>query len=331
MGDFEKKRVMRLGLALICGIQGNPQPKKYNPGINLVDCSEHFREGAEWPLEDVADAGTTVRICQNNDGDSKYFYTTLFSVTDRLPVWSGGKFIRYSNKPTYSRPNSNWHYLLNALCLDDDDYLPEQDSFYGNLGSVGSSNYDFCAKHQALDTDYKGNTGDLGIDRGHLVPNGIMNQDPDAQKATFTLTNIAAQYSAFNQKAWNQLECMVRHYMDNDIADEYAWIFTGTYGTGLIMNEDNPDKNNVRLPAYYWKSFCYVGDDAAYSWVYMQENDPSQSQSSGGNFMSVNRFVDEYYDGEPLYDDACQNPSNGFGPWFSIINDWDEYKKRYGC
>ena len=40
---------------------------------------------------------------------------------------------------------------------------------------------------------FKGNTSTLKIDRGHLLPNGIYNQDLDAAKATFTLTNVAPQ------------------------------------------------------------------------------------------------------------------------------------------
>ena len=55
------------------------------------------------------------RICQNRYGNPHY-YATLFSVDDLIPVYSGGKFRRYSNEPTYSRPTSNWHHLLNGLC-----------------------------------------------------------------------------------------------------------------------------------------------------------------------------------------------------------------------
>ena len=49
-------------------------------------------------------------------------------------------------------------------------------SFYSNIGSTYSRYYDYCNTFQAIDEDYKGNTGDLNIDRGHLLPNGIVNQ-----------------------------------------------------------------------------------------------------------------------------------------------------------
>ena len=73
----------------------------------------------------------------------------------------------------------------------------------------------YKALYQALDTDYKGNTENLHIDRGHLMPNGMANQvlsffqlfsinpyfpqDELMQRTTFTLTNVAPQYGNFNQ------------------------------------------------------------------------------------------------------------------------------------
>ena len=100
---------------------------------------------------------------------------------------------------------------------------------------------------------FKGNTSSLKIDRGHLLPNGIYNQNLDAAKATFTLTNVAPQvgfqarfligllqtnqnsfenqykHSTFNQQAWNQLECMVRKYLEIEIPNKYAFILTGKF------------------------------------------------------------------------------------------------------
>lgn len=36
---------------------------------------------------------------------------------------------------------------------------------------------------------------------GHVDPNEINNEDPDAQDTTFTLTNVAPQASIFNGRA----------------------------------------------------------------------------------------------------------------------------------
>ena len=136
------------------------------------------------------------------------------------------KVKRNPNSSSYPRPNSTWTHFAMGLCLEKGYNLPDR-SFYSNFASVSSSNWGFCSIHQADDADYKGNTSDLKIDRGHVVPNGIMNQDEDAAKSTFTLTNVAPQHSNFNQQAWNQLECMVRQYMEREIPNKYAYVITG--------------------------------------------------------------------------------------------------------
>jgi DNA/RNA endonuclease G (NUC1) len=45
----------------------------------------------------------------------------------------------------------------------------------------------------------------IHIDRGHVDPNEINNEDPDAQDTTFTLTNVAPQASIFNGTVLNLL------------------------------------------------------------------------------------------------------------------------------
>ena len=140
--------------------------------------------------------------------------------------FSASKVRRNPNGNSYPRPNNTWTHLAMGLCLAKGTSMPTK-SFYSNFASVPSSNHDFCTIHQANDDDYKGNTSDLKIDRGHVVPNGIMNQNEDAAKATFTLTNVAPQHSNFNQQAWNQLECMVRQFLEREIPNKDAYIITG--------------------------------------------------------------------------------------------------------
>ena len=50
---------------------------------------------------------------------------------------------------------------------------------------------------------------------------------------------------------------MVRQFLEREIPNKDAYIITGTYGTKLVMNQNDNQKNNVRLPEYYWKAFCY--------------------------------------------------------------------------
>ena len=85
--------------------------------------------------------------------------------------------------------------------------------------------------------------------------------------------------------------------MIREIDGKEASMLIGTYGTGLVMNEDNPAKRPVRLPAFYWTAWCYSDAFETYSWVYMQANEPDQKQSSGDLFMTVQQFSDLYYEG----------------------------------
>lgn len=166
-------------------------------------------------------------------------------------------FRRNKYASTYPRPTSNWHYMCNGLCGSSTP--SSSSSFYGNLASVGSSNYGNCDRYQPQDDDYLGNNAAIGIDRGHLIPNALMNQNEDASKATFTLTNVSPQYSTFNQQAWNQLECMVRKFMEEEINNQDVWILVGTYGKVGTMNGSDSSKNNVDIPEFYWHAFCYTG------------------------------------------------------------------------
>jgi len=45
--------------------------------------------------------------------------------------------------------------------------------------------------------------------------------------------------------------------------------------------------------------------------------------------MSAETFSNTYYEGEPIFDEICQRPNTGYGPWYGLIMDWDEYLTRY--
>jgi len=332
MGTEMKLKQALLGCALAAPFNSTdefPVGQASDFGIKYVDCEEYFVDGEKWPLSTgvKAKAGRVVKLCQNVY-TKPHYYATLYSVDDRIPVYSAAKVKRNPNSSSYPRPNSTWTHFAMGLCLEKGYNLPDR-SFYSNFASVSSSNWGFCSIHQADDADYKGNTSDLKIDRGHVVPNGIMNQDEDAAKATFTLTNVAPQHSNFNQQAWNQLECMVRQYMEREIPNKYAYVITGTYDTKLVMNESNNNKNDVRLPKFYWKAFCYTQSGTTYSWAYIQLNDNNEKLSSGDLFMTVKEFMNTYYDGERLFNNACNNA--GFGPWNVVIDAWNNYRSRWGC
>merc|ERR1712227_846028 len=130
----------------------------------------------------------------------------------------------------------------------------------------------------------------------------MANQDELMQKTTFTLTNVAPQYGNFNQQAWNHLECMTKQYLELEIPGEYAHVMTGTYGIKEVLNQESEEKNELSVPEFYWKAFCYEGNGEIYSWAYIQENDDSQKVIDEKNFMLVSEFSKEYYQGEHIFD-----------------------------
>jgi len=310
-------------------------PDETNQGENPSDCgSAYFRSGAEWPLQyhlEDKDKVRTVRLCQNNIG-LEHWYATLFNIDTNIPVYSAVRISRDKFADSFTRPESKWHRMLRGLCGKRNP--SKHSSFLGNLDTVGRDSKK-CEYHQPQDSDYTNNN--IGVDRGHLIPNALMNQNEDAAKATFTLTNVSPQYSTFNQHAWNQLECMVRKFMEEVINGKYVWIIVGTYGKTGTMNKNDSEKNKIDIPEYYWHAFCYTdiaskdSETETYSWIYMQENNSDNHQSYGTNFMHVSDFSKNYYNSAPLFDSICQNPTNGYGPWEKIIKNWEQSRKTWNC
>ena len=57
--------------------------QEYNFGLEAVDCaSDYFRDGGHWPLQNKYSAGSTVRLCQNMNGE-RHKYATLMDVETR--------------------------------------------------------------------------------------------------------------------------------------------------------------------------------------------------------------------------------------------------------
>ena len=91
--------------------------------------------------------------------------------------------------------------------------------------------------HRALLSDYRGS----GYDRGHMAPNGDMNNTA-AQQDSFSLANMVPQAPKNNQEVWRKLEEAVRSIVTKQHKD--AYVITGpifeakrlkTIGNGVIV------------------------------------------------------------------------------------------------
>ena len=82
-----------IGFALGAPFESNDEAGPYASdfGIYPVECEEYFVGGAAWPLAtgNKAKAGRVVKLCQNQY-QKPHYYASLYSVDDRIPVYSGG-------------------------------------------------------------------------------------------------------------------------------------------------------------------------------------------------------------------------------------------------
>ena len=88
--------------------------------------------------------------------------------------------------------------------------------------------------------DYTGS----GFDRGHLVPSKDRSNSPEANSATFLMTNIVPQEPDSNQGVWKTLEDYSRDLVEqgNEI-----YVISG------VLGERGRIKNKVTVPASMWK------------------------------------------------------------------------------
>ncbi|XP_078603638.1 uncharacterized protein LOC144877567 [Branchiostoma floridae x Branchiostoma japonicum] len=116
-----------------------------------------------------------------------------------------------------------------------------------------------CGDCQALDEDLAG-CGEIA-ERGHINPREINDNRQDAQKATYSMINMAPQAPKFN-KIWSQLEAEVTkkaEKINKNKNNKSLYVITGT----KISNNDKWVKGRVLFPRFFWKAVCYPGDKNA--------------------------------------------------------------------
>jgi DNA/RNA endonuclease G (NUC1) len=88
-----------------------------------------------------------------------------------------------------------------------------------------------------------------GFDRGHLAPNGAMAWDEEAQKASFTVSNIAPQDPAMNRNIWRCFEASIREWAETS-GTTYVVVGT-TRGTQKISSNKDPRHVKIDVPTHY--------------------------------------------------------------------------------
>lgn len=299
-------------------------------GSDEVSYCDEFFFGSYFPRMQ-GNQSDLVKLCQTQQHtgyEGPEVYATLFNSYERIPVYSATKIQLYPNCSGYSRPDEkSWSRVSLTLC---DSYKTASAS-PSRIGH-GGQQLEKCGQYQALDSDYKGNRAKIDVDRGHLNPNAINCQDQENQMATFTLTNAAPQFAAFNENAWRQYECITEYVILNHVPSERVYIITGTWGTAkdaqgkaMWMNADSHEKNPVKIPGYYWKAVCYPGNEwehkEAWGFAVIQENVVSNLPSDPDKFSNLSMFSSKYFM-DDMFGTLCLDA--GIGPIQNYFPVWQE-------
>ncbi len=87
-------------------------------------------------------------------------------------------------------------------------------------------------------------------DRGHLAPNGAMAWDEAAQRASFTVTNIAPQSPAMNRNIWRCFEVSIREWAAES---KSTYVVVGAIGRGAdpIIGSRDPREIPISVPTHF--------------------------------------------------------------------------------
>src|ERR1051326_1325181 len=104
------------------------------------------------------------------------------------------------------------------------------------------------------------------FDRGHLAPNADFIRTPQAQAYTFFLSNMAPQFSPFNQRLWAHFEALVRNWTKSK---KVLYVITGSVfdrdGDGqpdpLPLTQFMTPTGRVGIPTHFYKILLHENDD----------------------------------------------------------------------
>ncbi len=104
-----------------------------------------------------------------------------------------------------------------------------------------------------------------GYDRGHLCPAADMVRSPGAMSESFLMSNMSPQHPSFNRGGWKRLEEFVR-----EVAKKSSITYVVT---GPVLSEalGSIGKNEVTIPAHYYKVFYQPEEDCMVAFVMPNE------------------------------------------------------------
>ena len=162
------------------------------------------------------------------------------------------RYLMFGNPSNAAQSDANNYLLVNPYYAVSYNRLNNTPNWVAwtitqaDLGSVDRAN-DFRPNtdlpngfYRVTPTDYTGG----GFDRGHVCPSADRTATPEANSATFLMTNMTPQTPDLNRNVWESLESYSRTLVKNG-ADLY--VIAGVYGSAGKL------KNKVNIPTNDWK------------------------------------------------------------------------------
>lgn len=204
-------------------------------------------------------ASETILVSSRTEGDgSKDIPTVPTGIDYSLPALrkNSGEQILHRTAMTISYNKEtrtpNWvAYLLQKADMD------------GNLGREREFYQDFeIEKSNRVSTyDYSHS----GYDRGHMAPAGDFNNDKQAKKETFYMTNICPQNHELNGNSWNTLEKQCRYW-----ANREGGIYSVVGPIYLSKNPKTIGDHKVAVPDKFFRCILSLkkGKEKAVGFIY---------------------------------------------------------------
>ena len=287
-----------------------------------------FFNGDPWPAMKRSSKSENVRLCQTVRDSKIPLYATLFDTEFRRPVYSANRVRLDPNATVNARPkNKNlWKRVASNLCGNT---LPTQTIYSAIRLVYKAGTFKKCKRWQAVNDDYSNNG--LNLDRGHLSPSSINSRNKQKQLATFTLTNVAPQFSEFDNKSWKTYECVTEKSILQLVPKEPVFIITGVYGAARDQNKKALWlKKRVLVPGRYWKAVCYPGNSDANkpAWGYtryaiVQKNENEEKVPDYRNYVPLDKFAENYFEDNPFGSDCMKATFGKFGE--EVLDNWNNF------
>ena len=270
-------------------------------------CNKFF-EGKPWPEPNVTfgRSRSVVKLCQSQVPNERYqltgkpLFATLYSTNQKIPLYTANKVVLDPKQRSYARPANQWtlfNRVSQALC---NNRRPKNDIFSAITWLPKREVESRCSRYQAVNSNYYKNG--MNLDRGHLSPDNINNQDREKQLGTYTLTNVAPQYASFNRGTWRVIECITTQTILNWAPKEPVYIMTGTHSVTYDRKTRRLlTMNGVRIPKYFWKAVCYPGNkqtgESPWGYAIIKENTSKSTEIpfTFSDYVTLKEFSNTYF------------------------------------